>query len=163
MLSNLLHPLMRPLLAALVVASVAPATQAGDLQLGAQYAGGKGKVTIQVGHGYGKGLVLGSKHRAHRQRRVAAQSCDLHRRCIPQKQYVPGHYETVERKVWVPESKQKVWIPACYETRYDPCGLPYQVMVSPGRWDVVCTPGYFETRCEQVWVPGCFKTTCAVY
>jgi hypothetical protein len=47
--------------------------------------------------------------------------------------------------------------------RYDSCGRPYQVLVHPGEWTVVCHPGHFETRCERVWVPGGYSTSCSVY
>jgi hypothetical protein len=77
-----------------------------------------------------------------------------HRRSV---HWVPGHYETVERDVWVPGTCEKVWIEPCYETRYDACGRPYRVLVKPGHWTTVETPGHFETRCVQVWVEGCWK------
>jgi hypothetical protein len=82
---------------------------------------------------------------------------------VPSRQWIAGRYETVEREVWIPESREKVWVPALYETRFDPCGRAYQVLVRPGAWTVVCNPGHFETRRERIWVPGGHRTHCAPY
>lgn len=51
----------------------------------------------------------------------------------------------VERS-WVGGHWDVQHIPAVYETRYQPCGTPYQVMVRPA-------------RSERVWVPGHYVET----
>ncbi len=45
------------------------------------------------------------------------------------------------RRVWVPAHCHRDWIPARYETRYDSCGRPYRVCVSPGRYVTRCSHG----------------------
>jgi len=55
-----------------------------------------------------------------------------------------GHWQIVQRRVWTPGYYQGVQVPARYETRYDACGRPYQVLIEAG-----CT--------RQEWVPGCWK------
>lgn len=79
------------------------------------------------------------------------------RRLIHSGHWVPGHYETVERQVWIPGTCEKLWIEPCYETRYDSCGRPYRVLVAAGHWTTVETPGHYEIRCVQVWVEGCWE------
>ena len=94
-----------------------------------------GKVGVHVGSRRGSGYVT--------------------RRCEPPRRvYVKGHYQTVERKVWVPERKERVWCDAVYETRYDSCGRAVRVLVRPARYEWVTTPGYYELKTVRVWVPG---------
>jgi hypothetical protein len=148
MLPRFLRPALPFALA--VLAAPAPAAHAGDLKLGVVLGGDKGRLELSYGHG-GHG-------RGH-----AYAGCELHRRCVPARIFVPGHYETVEHEVWVPGFKEKVWVDAVYETRYDHCGRPYRVRVCDGRWTVRVHPGHYETRCERVWVPGGYEARCAAY
>jgi hypothetical protein len=73
-------------------------------------------------------------------------------RCAPR--WVPGAWVTEVQPVWVPPSTERVWVPAVYETRYDSCGRPVQVLVKPGGYETVCRPGYYEDRRVRVWRPG---------
>lgn len=68
--------------------------------------------------------------------------------------WVPGHYQSVTRKVWVPGATRREWRPPVHEIRFDPCGRKVRVLVRPGHWVHVAQPGHHELRVEQVWVPG---------
>lgn len=71
----------------------------------------------------------------------------------PASRYVRGHYETRCEDVWVAGCSERVWIEACYETRYH-CGRAVRVLVRPGYWKTIQQPGHYETRTVRVWVPG---------
>lgn len=87
--------------------------------------------------------------------------CSIHTYCIPKTVFVPGHYEAIEKQVWVAPKQVKVWVDQILETRYDYCGQPYTVLVQPGHWAKHVEPGHFETVLEQVFVPGHYETQCA--
>ena len=84
-------------------------------------------------------------------------------RPAPRRVWVPGHFQEVERKVWVEGVERRVWVEPVYATRYDDCGRPVSVLVRQGFWDTVCDPGHFETRVVRVWVDGFWKTEVASY
>jgi hypothetical protein len=171
MLPKILSALARPILMVACASFAASAAHAGELSLdagglslGLKVGGTGGHVAVHVG-GYGDahgGKVKVDKIGYGPQRRVVS-GCSLHPRCAPARHWVPGHFEAQETRVWIPERKEKVWVPAVYGTRFDACGRAYQVLIRPARWSVVCDPGHFETRRERVWIAGCFETTCAVY
>lgn len=83
-------------------------------------------------------------------------------RYAPRRQYgsrltwVSGHYENVERRVWVPGACRREWVAPVYESRCGYDGRPRQVLVRAGYWTTIQEPGHYVTRCEQVWVPGCW-------
>ena len=68
--------------------------------------------------------------------------------------WVPAHYETVERSVWVSGGTRRTWQPAAYQTRYDACGRAYRVLLRDGYWRQVALPGRYERRPVRVWVAG---------
>ena len=134
-----LRRLLQALLIAAAPAAMAPTASASDLDFGIGVQLGKrSSISVSVGNrgrGYGYG-----------------------RRCAPKRVWVPGRYEIVTEKVWVPGRTRKVWCDPVYETRYDPCGRPYTVCVSPGRWTTVTDPGCYEYVERKVWVPGHYRT-----
>jgi hypothetical protein len=73
--------------------------------------------------------------------------------------WIPGRYELVCERVYVPGETRKVWVPPVYRDRYE---LTYaggvrrrvSVLVSPGYWRTETSPGHYETRSVRVWVPG---------
>jgi hypothetical protein len=77
-------------------------------------------------------------------------------RCAPVV-WIPGHYETVSRPVWVEPCAEQVWVPAVYEWRYHGCGRRYRECARPGRFERVCRPGRYEVRAVQVWVEGAWR------
>jgi hypothetical protein len=77
-------------------------------------------------------------------------------RPLPRKVWTPGHFATVTEKVWVPATREKVWVEPVYATSYDACGRRSERIVSPGHWEIVTTPGHYETRLVKVWRPGCW-------
>ena len=68
--------------------------------------------------------------------------------------WVPGHYETVCREVWIEGRVEQVWVEPRFELRYDSCGRAFQFLVSDGCWRTVRHPGHYETQRFQVWVEG---------
>ncbi len=130
-------------------AGAAAPLHAGDLSLGLVLGNERGRLELSLGDDDGYGYK-------HRGRLVVG--CESKRRCHPV--FVPGHYETVERRVWIPETKEKIWVEPIYETRYDSCGRPYRVLVCDGTWRVVVHPGHYETRCERVYVDGGWADRC---
>jgi len=125
---------MRPILLLSLVGALSAPAVAGDISIGFGYTDGHG---FRIGFGY----TDRHDHR-HVQREV------VHRK------WVAGHYETVERRVWVPGVRETVWQPAEYGWSRDRCGRRIRVLVRPAGYVVVQRPGYFRTVCEQVWVPG---------
>jgi hypothetical protein len=89
-------------------------------------------------------------------------SCAPHwRPCPPSPVWVPGHWQTCSRRVWVPESCRREWVAPIYEDRkhaYGPgCWKTVPVCVRPGYWTDVRTPGHFEMVTERVWVAGAWR------
>ncbi len=74
--------------------------------------------------------------------------------CRAVREWVPGHYETVLERHWMPGATRQEWLPARHEWRRDRCGRPLLVLVEPGRWITVTEPGRFETRERREWIPG---------
>lgn len=68
--------------------------------------------------------------------------------------WVPGHFERVERQVWVEGGTRREWIPPLTRRVCTSWGGVREVVVRPGRWVLVPLPGRYEVRCEDVWVPG---------
>jgi len=68
--------------------------------------------------------------------------------------WVPGHFERVERRVWVPGGTRREWIPPVTRRVCNSWGVSIEVVVRPGRWVLVPEPGRYEVRCEEVWIPG---------
>ena len=74
---------------------------------------------------------------------------------VQRRRYVPGHYKTETRRVLVCAGRyERRHVPAVYETRYYPCGMPYRVMVKPACYQNFWVPARYETKCVRVWVPG---------
>lgn len=88
--------------------------------------------------------AVGIDHRA----RVVVSSC------APRRVWVPGRYETVEERVWIPEASERVWIEPVYEVRRDYCGRSFRVLVRAGYFEVQCVPAHAEVRLVRVWRPG---------
>ncbi|HED63991.1 MAG TPA: hypothetical protein ENJ09_00390 [Planctomycetes bacterium] len=69
-------------------------------------------------------------------------------------QWVPGRFETVTRRIWVPERVESVWIEPVFGLRTDIFGVSVRVELSPGHFERVVQPGYYTTRRERRWIPG---------
>ena len=90
---------------------------------------------------YGYGYNFG-----HRRRYTHKPQC---------KRWVGGHSEyRTERICVAPGRYQRRYVPAVVETRYDPCGRPYTVVVEPAGYKKVWVPARYVTRRAKVWVPG---------
>ncbi|MBM3976492.1 MAG: hypothetical protein FJ299_05830 [Planctomycetes bacterium] len=72
--------------------------------------------------------------------------------------WVPGRYECVEERFWVPGTCERVWVPARYELAYDECGRPYRRLICAGRWETIEHPGYWEVRPVRRWIEGYWVT-----
>ena len=75
----------------------------------------------------------------------------------PHRCWVPGHYETVCREVYVPGCERRVYVEPVYETCADPYGNVIRHLVRGGFFKVIRDPGHFETVCERVWVPASYR------
>jgi hypothetical protein len=120
-------------LIAIVLGFAAPA-DASDV--GIQLHGKKGSIAVHIGNG-GYGYRPAPRPVGYSQR-----------------EWVPGHYEVVQDRVWVAGREEKVWVEPVYQWHYDPCGRATRVCVQEGYWKVVCTPGHYETCPRQMWVEG---------
>jgi hypothetical protein len=80
-----------------------------------------------------------------------------------QREWIPGHYETIQERVWVEGRQERVWVEPIYQWHYEPCGRAYRVCVQEGYWNTVCTPGHFENRSRQVWVEGGWRVMPCAY
>jgi len=71
--------------------------------------------------------------------------------------WVPGHFESVSRRVYVPGPVRREWVEPVFEWRFDLCGARF-VCARDGYWRTVQLPGHYEVRCERVWRPGGWVT-----
>ncbi len=128
-----------PLVALVLAFAAVPSARASDF--GVQIHGKKGSIAFHIGNG----------HPYPAPRPVATQ-----------REWVPGHFETVEDRVWIQARSERVWVEPVYQWRYDACGRATRVCVQPGYWNTVCAPAHFETCPRQVWIEGFWRVrTCA--
>jgi hypothetical protein len=71
--------------------------------------------------------------------------------------WVPGHYETVCRPVYVAGCEERAWVPARYGWMRDPYGRAFWGCVEPGRFVRTRRPGHYENRDVRVWVAGAWR------
>jgi hypothetical protein len=76
-----------------------------------------------------------------------------------QRVWVPGHYEIVRTRVWVPAYTHKVLRPAEYAYRWDRCGQRVRYVVRPAHWETVRVAGHWDYRSQKVWRPGHFEVS----
>lgn len=144
---------MKPLALASLLALAAPAADAGDvgfrIGIGIQHKG----VSVRVGVGNtGHGVKRAPTP-------VPAPRWIYRRPRRPQRIWVPGRYEVVQTKVWVPAYTRKVWRPAQYGHRRDHCGFRVRYVVRPAHWETIYVPGYWEYRTQKVWRPGHYEVS----
>lgn len=72
--------------------------------------------------------------------------------------WVPGHYETVYRQVWVDDGYERVWVEPVYRWRSYGCGRPVRVRAGGGYYERVYRSGRFEARPVRTWVPGGWRS-----
>jgi hypothetical protein len=58
------------------------------------------------------------------------------------------------RRVFEPGRSVRVWVPPVYETRFDACGRPHRVLVTPGHHALRSEPGRWVSKRVRVWAPG---------
>ena len=78
-------------------------------------------------------------------------------RCEPRRVWVPGHFESRWKDVWIAGATHDVWVPAQYEWRWASFARPYRVCIRAGYWRAVTDPGHYESRNVQVWIPGAWR------
>ena len=76
---------------------------------------------------------------------------------LPPPRWVPGHYETVCRPVYVEGCEDRVWAPARYGWMRDRYGRTFWGCIEPGRFVVTRRPGHYENRDVRVWVEGSWR------
>jgi len=131
---------MKPLILTALLALAAPQAAAGDLSFGFGFGHHDGNSDVRVRIGY-RGA-----HRPHPRPRVHVRQV-----------WVAGHYDTVNRQVWVPGYTRKVWQPALYGWRTE-CGMRIRYMIRAAGYTYITVPGHYETTTERVWVPGHYET-----
>ena len=72
--------------------------------------------------------------------------------------WIPGHYETVRERIWVPGPIEQVWVEPVCEWRRDSCGRTFMACVSEGHYERVRQPGHYEYRDMRVWVSGHWRS-----
>lgn len=72
----------------------------------------------------------------------------------PSRTWIPGGYETVDQRVWVPGCAERVWVEPAFALRIGACGERFRVLVAAGHWRTVQHPGHYEVRRVRVRVPG---------
>jgi hypothetical protein len=75
----------------------------------------------------------------------------------PPRRWVPGHYETVIRPVYVAGCDERIWVPAEYAWVQTRWGRPVWACRNPGHYEVVRRPGRYENREVRVWVEGSWQ------
>lgn len=73
---------------------------------------------------------------------------------VANRRWIPAHYETVYEPLWVPARTERVWVEPVYRLSFDLCGLPVRVLACAGHWRTVVHPGYSTTRAVRVYRPG---------
>lgn len=129
----------------LALAPLASAQRAVEVDLGVRARGAYATLDLSLGR---RGARRNVRRSAPGYSRRAVTTC------APRRVYVPGHYQTVTRRVWVPGQLREEYVPATYETRLDPCGRPYNALIRAAHYRTVQDPGYWEDRGQRVWVPA---------
>ena len=135
---------MKPLLIASLLAVAAPTASAGDVDFHFGFRNGN----VRIGVGVRKDEHRRGRHHGRRPVEVCERT------------WVRGHYDTVEKRVWIPGCRERVWQPAEYRIRRDRCGHRVRVLVRRAGYRVIETPGRWETHCERIWHPGHWEYTC---
>ncbi len=73
-------------------------------------------------------------------------------RGVCQPVYRNGYWKTVVDRVWCEGRYRIEHIPARYATRFDECGRPYQVLISPACERRIWVPGYWDNVQRRVWI-----------
>ena len=76
----------------------------------------------------------------------------------PPRRWVPGHYETVIRPVFVAGCDERVWVPAEYGWVRTRWGRAVWTCTSPGYYGMIRRPGRYENREFRVWVDGSWQS-----
>ncbi|MHC4819871.1 MAG: hypothetical protein ACYTF8_17640 [Planctomycetota bacterium] len=139
---------MKALALASLLALVAPAADAGDvgfrIGFGIQHKG----VRVNIGVGKHAPAPAPAPRQKVRHR---------HRHRHHHRVWVPGQYEIVRTRVWVPAYTHKVRRPAQYGYRRDRCGYRVRYVVRHAHWETVHVPGHWDYRSQKVWRPGYYK------
>src|SRR5262245_61733414 len=99
----------------------------------------------------GAALVLGASHASAQY--VGVSGYIGHGGYAASRMWVPGRFETVSERVWVPGPCRREWVAPVYEWQFGLCA-PRYVCVREGYWRTVQLPGHFEERCVRVWREG---------
>jgi hypothetical protein len=63
-----------------------------------------------------------------------------------------GRFETIQEKVWIAGSQERVWVPPTYTRGIDEFGHPVEILVEPGSYKTITVPGRWQTVSRRVWV-----------
>ncbi|NUM53147.1 MAG: hypothetical protein HUU46_05845 [Candidatus Hydrogenedentes bacterium] len=92
---------------------------------------------------YVPNIAVGEPHGGHHGHHQHGKHC----------KYVPGRYETVYQRVWVPGYYRTDYVPPVYKHK-TVHGVTFTVMVSNGYHTKVWVPGHYTTKTYRVWRDG---------
>ena len=140
---NRLQTLRRPLACLalpLVLAFSAPQADAQRLAIGFGTHGHHGSINLSAGFAFG------------------APFCDQPVYRPPQPVWIPGHYQLVDRRVFVAGCVHQEYVPPVFEERLwrDACGRVHveRIQTCPATWRTVQGPGKWECITERIWIEG---------
>jgi hypothetical protein len=130
-----------PALSLVLCAVLAPASRADGFGVSFFKSSKHGAISVGYSNGPGAARACAPVYRVR----------DRHAR------WIPGHYETVRERVWVPGCVQRVWVEPRYGWRRDHRGRFFRSCLAQGHYERVEQPGRYEYRDAQVWVDGCWR------
>ncbi len=65
-----------------------------------------------------------------------------------------GRWVVQRERVWIPECRHIVQVPARWGYRQDSCGRRVRVLIAPAYQRIVVEPGRWEWQTRRVWVPA---------
>jgi hypothetical protein len=136
--TTMFNQLKMPVLSLALTALLAPTSAADGFGIAFTKRGSHGSLSL----GFSTGALFGGGCDAR-----PAPAC-----------WMPGHYETVIRPVWVDGCVERVWVPPLYRWEYHGCGRPVRVCVRGGHFEMIRRPGRYESRAVSIWVDGAWRS-----
>ena len=135
----------RLVLASLAILSLLSGTAQGQRR-SSDYVGDAGRIASGRAHSeYTRaGAIRASRHSSYGGRSYRA----------PRQTWIAGHYEFVNRDVWIPGRIERVYVEPIFETRWNACGLAVRVVIREGYFRDVRRHGHFISRSVRTWIPG---------
>ncbi|MBN2311610.1 MAG: hypothetical protein JXR94_21710 [Candidatus Hydrogenedentes bacterium] len=75
----------------------------------------------------------------------------------PRRVWIEGHYEWRQRRIWVPDCWEDVYVPPVYGVRIVN-GRRVDIVLAPGHYERRLVPGHYDVVSERIWIPGYWRT-----